>query len=105
MFIFFDGVPTKSRFGLFFKQLKMTFIHLAHLLASGFLGMVFEHLRDLFDLEDSTCGFSQLFFIFFNVDIGCILGSIAKAFGATMPLTLTKFFSGIWPITIGEVLY
>ncbi len=84
---------------------KTTFIHLAHLLASGLSGMVLEHLWDIFDLKDSTSGFSQLFFICFYVVIGCILGSITRALGVAMPLTLTKFFCGIWPIAISKVLY
>jgi hypothetical protein len=37
---------------------RSTFIHSIQLLVGGPLGMVFEHLWDLFDLEDSTSGFS-----------------------------------------------
>jgi len=32
-----------------------------HLSASGSSGMVFEHLRDCFHLEDLASGFPQLF--------------------------------------------
>jgi hypothetical protein len=41
-----------------FDMFKTTFMHLAHLLISGLSGMVFEHLQNLFDIEDSTIGFS-----------------------------------------------
>jgi hypothetical protein len=33
---------------------------MSHLSAGGPFGMVFEHLQDSFDLEDSTNGFIQL---------------------------------------------
>ncbi len=34
---------------------------MSHLLASGLFGMVFEHLWDCFQPENSTSGFPQLF--------------------------------------------
>jgi len=37
---------------------KSAFIHLVRLLVGGPLTMVFEHLWDIFDLEDSTNNFS-----------------------------------------------
>jgi hypothetical protein len=84
---------------------KSTFIHSTQLSASGPLGMVFEHLWDLFDPKDSTSGFSQLILVCFYVDVRHILGSIAKALSAMRLLTLAKPFGGIQPIVVGKVLY
>jgi hypothetical protein len=58
MFIFFDGVPSRSSLDFSLVMFKTTFIHLAHLLVSGLSSMVFEHLQNLFDLEDLTIRFS-----------------------------------------------
>jgi hypothetical protein len=57
--------------------------------------MVFEHLQILFDLEDSSNDFSQLFFICFYIISGCIFGSITWAFGVVKLLTLAKPFGDI----------
>jgi hypothetical protein len=40
----------------FFRSI---FLHMSHLLVGGLLGMIFEHFRDSFNLEDSS-GFIQL---------------------------------------------
>ncbi len=52
MFKFFDGVQAKNAFGFFLDAFKSAFIHSAHLSTSVPLGMIFEHLWDLFNLED-----------------------------------------------------
>jgi hypothetical protein len=49
--------------------------------------MVFEHLRDLFYLDDSTSDFPQ---VRSHVVIGHILGPIAQVFGVAKLLALTK---------------
>ncbi len=67
--------------------------------------MVFKHLRDLFDPKDFAIGFSQLFLVYSYVAAKCILGNIARAFGARRLLTLTKPSSGIWSIIVSEILY
>jgi hypothetical protein len=38
---------------------RLIFLYMFHLLVGGLLGMIFEHFRDSFDLEDSS-GFIQL---------------------------------------------
>jgi len=43
--------------------IRLTFIHSIHLLIKGLLGMVLEHLQDLFDPKDLVSGFSQLFMV------------------------------------------
>jgi hypothetical protein len=39
---------------------RSIFLTMSHLSTSGPFGMVFEHFRNFFDLEDSTNGFIQL---------------------------------------------
>jgi len=70
-----------------------------------FLGMVFEHLQNIFDPKDLDNGFSHLFLVCSFVVTWRILESIAKAFGVVKLLTLVKPFGGIRSIAIGEVLY
>jgi hypothetical protein len=84
---------------------RLTFIHSTHLSARGPSSMVFEHLRDIFDPEDSTNKFSQLFLMCIYVTIGHIFKSIAKALGVNRLLILAKPSNGIRQIAIGEVLY
>ncbi len=105
MLKFFDGIPTKSKFGFFLNMFRLAFIHLTCFLIGGPLGMVFEHLRDLFDPKDSTNDFSQLFMVCSNVTMNYIFGNIAMALGASRLLTLTKLFSGIQPKEVGKVFY
>jgi hypothetical protein len=103
MFNFFDEILAKSGFGLFLDLFKLTFIHSTHLLVNDPLGKVFEHLQDLFDLEDLINNFSQLFPIY--VDSRHMPGNITRAFNVMRLLDFTKAYSGIRPITVGEVLY
>ncbi len=58
MFRFFDGVPTRNRFGFLKKMFSSTFIHSIHLSIGRPSGMVFEHLWYLFDQEESINDFS-----------------------------------------------
>jgi hypothetical protein len=83
---------------------RSTFVHSTHLLVGGPLGMVLEHLQDLFDPKDSVSGFSQLFMVCFHVATRHIPESITRAFDAARLITFAKPFGGIWPITISEVL-
>jgi hypothetical protein len=58
--------------------------------------MVFEHLQILFNSEDLTNKFSQLFFICFYVAARHIIPkSIIKAFSDAKLLVLAKLSSGI----------
>lgn len=84
---------------------KSTIIHLIHLAGERPSNMVFKHLRDLFNLEDSTNNISHLFMVCCYATIGQISGNIAKAFGATRLLALAKPSNGIQLITIGKVFY
>jgi hypothetical protein len=84
---------------------KSTFIWSSHLLVSGFSCIVFEHLQNLFDLEDSTNAFPQLFQVCSHVVMNHIPMPIVWVFGATKLLALAKSFEGIHLIVVGEVLY
>lgn len=84
---------------------KLTFIHSIHLSTKEPLSMIFKHLWDLFDSEDSVNNFSQLFFVCFYVVVGCIPESITKALNVAKLLVLTKFFGGIQLIMVSEVFY
>jgi hypothetical protein len=53
---------------------------LVHFLVGGLSNMVFEHLQNLFDPEDLTNKFSQLFFICFYVAARRIPKNITKVF-------------------------
>ncbi len=75
---------------------KLAFIHSVHFSISGFSNMVFEHLQILFNSEDLTNKFSQLFFICFYVAARHIIPkSIIKAFSDAKLLVLAKLSSGI----------
>lgn len=67
--------------------------------------MVFEHLQILFNSEDLINKFSQLFFICFYVIARCIPKNIIEASSDAKLLVLAKLSSGIWPITVGEIIY
>jgi len=67
--------------------------------------MVFERLRDLFDLKDLINNFPHLFLVCSYVVTGRIFESITKALGVTRMLTLAKPYGGIQPIVVGEVIY
>jgi hypothetical protein len=58
MFNFFDGIPTRHRFGFYLEMFKSAFIHSVHLSIRGPLGMAFKHFQYLFDPDDSTNDFS-----------------------------------------------
>jgi len=57
--------------------------------------MVFENLQDIFEPKDSTNNFFQLFLVCTYVAIGCMLGNITRALGASRLLILAKPSSGI----------
>jgi hypothetical protein len=67
--------------------------------------MVFEHLQDLFDFEDSANAFPQLFQVCSHVVMSHIPMPIVQVFCATKLLVLAKPFGGIQLIVVGEVLY
>jgi hypothetical protein len=105
MLKFFDGMLAQSRFRFFLYAFKLAFIQSVHLLTSGPLGTVFEHLWNLFDLEDLLSGFSQLFLVCSYFVARRILGSISKALGALRLLALANPFGGIQLIVVDENLY
>jgi hypothetical protein len=49
-----------SNLELSMDPFRANFLHMFHLSANGVFGMVFEHLRNSFDLEDLVSGFIQL---------------------------------------------
>jgi hypothetical protein len=57
--------------------------------------MIFEHLQDLFDLKDSTNGFSQLYQVYSLVDLSHISRSIARVLNIARLLALAKPFKSI----------
>jgi len=66
--------------------------------------MVSKHLQDLFDPEDSTNTFPQLFQVYSHVAMNHIRMPIVRVLGATNFLALAKPFWGIQLIVVGEVL-
>jgi hypothetical protein len=66
-----------SNLELSMDPFKVTFLHMFQLLASGIFVMVFEHLRDLFDLKDLMSGFIKFHQLCSHVVVGYILGSMA----------------------------
>jgi hypothetical protein len=90
MFRFFDGDQASGKLGFFLDMFMLKFIHSTHLLARRPSNMVFKHFQDVFDQQDLANGFSQLFLVCCYVDVGCIPGNIAKAFGVTRLLTLAN---------------
>jgi hypothetical protein len=72
--------------------------------AHGF-GMVFEHLRNSFDLEDSRSCFIQFHQLCFHVAFGCILWSMGRIIGASRFLILAKPFNGIRLVVVGKAFY
>jgi hypothetical protein len=71
-----------------------------HLLTSNPSRMVFECLRDCFQLEDSISGFPQLFQLCFHITQGHIPPQIAHVLKATRLLTMTKPSSEVCPIAV-----
>jgi hypothetical protein len=84
---------------------KSAFIHLAHLLVHGPLGMVFEHFRDLFDPKNLVNYFSQLLLMCSYVVVRHIPESITRTFGVARLLVLASLSSGIQLIAIGKIPY
>jgi hypothetical protein len=76
-----------------------------HLSVGGPFGMVFEHVRDLFDLEDSMNVFIQLHQLCSHVVVGCNLGCVVWILGACWLLALAKLSSGIHLIAVGKTFY
>jgi hypothetical protein len=67
--------------------------------------MVFEHFRNSFDLEDLINNFFNLFILCSYVVAGCFFEIIFQILGIVWLLTLVRPSKGIWPISMGEVLY
>jgi hypothetical protein len=76
---------------------------MSHLSADGPSSMVFKHLQDSFNFEDSTSGFIQLHQLCSHVAIDHILGSMVQILGVSKLLALAKSFGGIRLIVMGEV--
>jgi hypothetical protein len=95
MLIFFGGIPTKSIFDFLKICSNLHSSIVVHFSAGGLLSMVFEHLQNLFDLEDLTNKFYQLFFICFYVTARCIPKNITKVFNDAKLLFLAKPSNGI----------
>lgn len=87
------------------NMFRSAFIHSTHLSTKGPLGMIFQHFWNIFDPNDSTSSFSQLFLVCFYVVIRHIHENITKTLGATRMLTLAKPSISIWLIVVGEVFY
>jgi hypothetical protein len=104
MFRFFNRIPTKSRLGFYFKRGQVN-IHPYYLSIRGFLGMVFKHIWDLFNLKDLASGFCQSLMMCSYVLARCIFMNKIVAFGVIWILVLTKPFGGIWPISLDKVFY
>jgi hypothetical protein len=58
---FFKGYEPNQDLELSSNSLKLAFQCMLHLSTNGPSGMVFEHFRNCFHLEDSVSGFPQLF--------------------------------------------
>jgi hypothetical protein len=67
--------------------------------------MVFEHLRNSFNLQDSTNGFIELQQLCSHVVISRFPRFMAQVLGANKFLELVKPLSGIRSIIMGEALY
>jgi hypothetical protein len=76
-----------------------------HLLIGGHYSMVFEHFRNSFDLEDLINNFFNLFILCSYIVAGCFFEIIFQILGIVWLLTLVRPSKGIWPISMGEVLY
>lgn len=63
----------------------------------GLSSMVFDHFKDVFDLEDFTNKLFKLHHLNSHVAMGWFQRSIACVLGATRFLTLTKPLGGIGP--------
>jgi hypothetical protein len=67
--------------------------------------MVFEHLRDAFNLKDSVNSFIQLHQLISHVAMGNFLVSNACILGAIRLLALANPLCGIGSIVVGKVFY
>jgi len=67
--------------------------------------MVFKHLRNAFNLKNSTNSFIQLHQLNSHVAMGHFLGSIACVLGVVRLLALANPTCGIKPIVVGKVFY
>jgi hypothetical protein len=67
--------------------------------------MVFEHLQDSFDLEDSVDGFIQLHKLGSYAATRHIPGLMVGVLGENKLLALAKPFSGIHPIVMKKAFY
>ncbi len=90
MFRFFDEDQVRGKLGFFLDMFVLKFIHSIHLSARWPSNMVFKHFQDVFDQQDLTSGFPQLFLVCSYVDVGCIPRNITKALGVTKLLTLAN---------------
>jgi hypothetical protein len=82
-----------------------TFQHIQNLSISGHFGIVFEHLWDYFQLEDSVGGFPQLFQLCSHITQGHIPCWITHILGVVHLLVMTKPLGGVCPIVIKKALY
>jgi hypothetical protein len=67
--------------------------------------MVFEHLRNAFNLKGFVSNFIQLHQLISHVAMGHFLRSNACILGAIRPLALANPSCGIGPIVVGKVFY
>jgi hypothetical protein len=67
--------------------------------------MVFEHLWDAFDLQDSTIGFIQLLQLNSHVAMGHFPGANTCVLGAAKLLALAKPLGNIKPIAVNKIFY
>ncbi len=84
---------------------RLVFLPMFCLSVGGPFGMVFKHLRNSFNLEDSANGFIELQQLCSHVVINRFPRSMARILGANRILALVKPFSGIRLIIMGEALY
>jgi hypothetical protein len=74
------------------NMFKSKFIHSTHLSIIKPLNMVFEHLWNLFNLENLPNGFSQLLMVCSYVVKRCIPKNIVKALNVAKLLTFAQAF-------------
>jgi hypothetical protein len=76
-----------------------------HLQTSGLSGMVFEHFRNCFDLEDLASNFIEFHQLCSHMVVGCIFGYVARVFQANQFLALVKLFGAICMFVVGTTFY
>jgi hypothetical protein len=66
--------------------------------------MVLKPFKNYFHLENLASGFPYLFQLCFHIAQGHIPPQIARVFGTTHLLAMTKLSSGVHPIIVGETI-